>query len=467
MISTAIKGTDTASGIDLTQLSSAGKSGGASFQKIMSKSLSSNVNNKASQNMVQTKTASGMKSTSTQQNTKQVSAQDDTAASTAKKTSDNTQSTLSDNSDKLTDAGEKIKDFLKEKLGVTDEEFEKAKAFVLCFPEYFEKAMADLGLCMQDLLQPANLTDLVVELTGVEDAVAIITNAGLSETLTDVIDYAKQLVSDVQAGRELTPVPAEAVQTVDTAQADTQENTVAMAAPVAKEIQPQEEAQDNTAAESTAVLEDVLKSKLTLEGAENKTSDSGTGKQENAQTQTKAEAVNEIAGNLSQNIQDVFANAVQEAAQVNPVEVVRQVVDAVKVIQKESLQSIEVQLNPENLGKLHITVSARNGVLTAEIATQNEQVKRAVESQMSMLKENLESQGIKVDAVEITVQSHAFEGGQNLQGNNSQQEKAGKEGKRHLDLSSLDELSDDELSEDEAAAKNAVMNENSSVEYTA
>ena len=441
MISTAIKGTDTASGIDLTQLSSAGKSGGASFQKIMSKSLSSNVNNKASQNMVQTKTASGMKSTSTQQNTKQVSAQDDTAASTAKKTSDNTQSTLSDNSDKLTDAGEKIKDFLKEKLGVTDEEF--------------EKAMADLGLCMQDLLQPANLTDLVVELTGVEDAVAIITNAGLSETLTDVIDYAKQLV------------PAEAVQTVDTAQADTQENTVAMAAPVAKEIQPQEEAQDNTAAESTAVLEDVLKSKLTLEGAENKTSDSGTGKQENAQTQTKAEAVNEIAGNLSQNIQDVFANAVQEAAQVNPVEVVRQVVDAVKVIQKESLQSIEVQLNPENLGKLHITVSARNGVLTAEIATQNEQVKRAVESQMSMLKENLESQGIKVDAVEITVQSHAFEGGQNLQGNNSQQEKAGKEGKRHLDLSSLDELSDDELSEDEAAAKNAVMNENSSVEYTA
>ena len=177
--------------------------------------------------------------------------------------------------------------------------------------------------------------------------------------------------------------------------------------------------------------------------------------------------MNEIAGNLSQNIQDVFANAVQEAAQVNPVEVVRQVVDAVKVIQKESLQSIEVQLNPENLGKLHITVSARNGVLTAEIATQNEQVKRAVESQMSMLKENLESQGIKVDAVEITVQSHAFEGGQNLQGNNSQQEKAGKEGKRHLDLSSLDELSDDELSEDEVAAKNAVMNENSSVEYTA
>ena len=454
MISTAIKGTDTASGIDLTQLSSAGKSGGASFQKIMSKSLSSNVNNKASQNMVQTKTASGMKSTSTQQNTKQVSAQDDTAASTAKKTSDNTQSTLSDNSDKLTDAGEKIKDFLKEKLGVTDEEF--------------EKAMADLGLCMQDLLQPANLTDLVVELTGVEDAVAIITNAGLSETLTDVIDYAKQLVSDVQAGRELTPVPAEAVQTVDTAQADTQENTVAMAAPVAKEIQPQEEAQDNTAAESTAVLEDVLKSKLTLEGAENKTSDSGgLGDVYKRQTQTKAEAVNEIAGNLSQNIQDVFANAVQEAAQVNPVEVVRQVVDAVKVIQKESLQSIEVQLNPENLGKLHITVSARNGVLTAEIATQNEQVKRAVESQMSMLKENLESQGIKVDAVEITVQSHAFEGGQNLQGNNSQQEKAGKEGKRHLDLSSLDELSDDELSEDEAAAKNAVMNENSSVEYTA
>ncbi len=452
MISAAINGTDAASGIDLTQLSAAGKSGGANFQKIMSKSLSSNVNNKASQNMTQTKTAADVKSTSAQQSAKQVSAQDNTTASTVKKAADNSQSAVSDNSNKLTDAGEKVKDFLKEKLGVTDEEL--------------EKAMADLGLCMQDLLQPANLTDLVVELTGVEDAVAIITDAGLSEALTDVIDYVNQLLSDVQAGRELTALPTEAGQTADTVQ-NVQENTAAAAN--VQQVQPQEEAQEDTTADSSnaASLEDVIKSKVTVESTENKTAGSGTGKQENTQTQTKGEAVNEIAGNLSQSIQDVFANTVQEASQINPVEVVRQVVDAVKVIQKEALQSIEVQLNPENLGKLHITVSTRNGVLTAEIATQNEQVKRAVEGQMSMLKENLESQGIKVDAVEITVQSHAFEGGQNLQGNNSQQEKAAKEGKRHLDLSSLDELSDDELSEDETAAKNAVMNENSSVEYTA
>jgi hypothetical protein len=156
MISTAIKGTDTASGIDLTQLSSAGKSGGASFQKIMSKSLSSNVNNKASQNMVQTKTASGMKSTSTQQNTKQVSAQDDTAASTAKKTSDNTRSTLSDNSDKLTDAGEKIKDFLKEKLGVTDEEFEKQLASI--------KAQGADRLIIDLRMNPGGLVDTVISI---------------------------------------------------------------------------------------------------------------------------------------------------------------------------------------------------------------------------------------------------------------------------------------------------------------
>lgn len=177
--------------------------------------------------------------------------------------------------------------------------------------------------------------------------------------------------------------------------------------------------------------------------------------------------MNEIAGNLSQNIQDVFANAVQEAAQVNPVEVVRQVVDAVKVIQKESLQSIEVQLNPENLGKLHITVSARNGVLTAEIATQNEQVKRAVESQMSMLKENLESQGIKVMQLKLLYRAMHLKADRIFRETIPSRKKPVKKEACHLDLSSLDELSDDELSEDEAAAKNAVMNENSSVEYTA
>lgn len=40
---------------------------------------------------------------------------------------------------------------------------------------------------------------------------------------------------------------------------------------------------------------------------------------------------------------------------------------------------------------------------------------------MTALKEHFNNQGVKVESVEITVQSHGFESQQNLEGNNSEQ----------------------------------------------
>lgn len=451
MVGAAIKGVGLVSQTDSSKVSGTSKSGGEGFGKIMSKTMSIGVNSNASQNVMYKKTASSdcVKDSSVQQNTK-TSVQDNKTSGT-KDVSDNSQSEVSKEEVKNAEAGEKIKEFLKQKFGVSDEEL--------------EKAMADLGLCVQDLLQNANITDLVVKLTGVESAVDIITDSELSESLTDVIDYAQQLISDIQTGNELTELPKRELEIPEDGYGLSDEEVGAVHN--AKDFVNTETEDDEAVNESDKTLDKVLETKITVETTEHKQSGFSFTKNENSQSQTKGDMITETAGNLSQSIQSVFAGEIQETVQLNPVEVVRQVVDAVKIIQKQSLQSIEVQLNPENLGKIHVAVSSRNGIVTAEIVTQNEQVKRAVESQMNMLKENLESQGIKVEAVEVTVQSHAFENGQNLQGNNSQQEKAEKESKHHLDLSSLDELSDDELSEDETAAKNAVMNENSSVEYTA
>ena len=43
------------------------------------------------------------------------------------------------------------------------------------------------------------------------------------------------------------------------------------------------------------------------------------------------------------------------------------------------------------------------------------EVKAALENQLTALKEQFNNQGIKVEAVEITVQSHGFESEQNLE----------------------------------------------------
>jgi flagellar hook-length control protein FliK len=70
---------------------------------------------------------------------------------------------------------------------------------------------------------------------------------------------------------------------------------------------------------------------------------------------------------------------------------------------------MELQLNPENLGKVNLSIQSKNGVLTAQFVVQNEISKEAIESQMHILRESLNEQGIKVEAIEVTVSNYTFD----------------------------------------------------------
>ena len=76
----------------------------------------------------------------------------------------------------------------------------------------------------------------------------------------------------------------------------------------------------------------------------------------------------------------------------------RQVSQMTKVMVTQAESSIEMQLNPANLGKVYLQVVSREGVITAQLAAQNEAVKEALENQVAILKENMNQQGIKVEA---------------------------------------------------------------------
>ena len=124
---------------------------------------------------------------------------------------------------------------------------------------------------------------------------------------------------------------------------------------------------------------------------------------------------------------------------------------------------MEMQLNPENLGKIYLNISEKEGVIRAQLAAQNEVVKEALETQMVELRQNLNQQGIKVDAIEVTVATHEFE--QNLDGQAKQEEQAGeqmeqnqKKARRSLNLNDLDGLSGLMSEEEELVAK--IMRDN-------
>ena len=89
-----------------------------------------------------------------------------------------------------------------------------------------------------------------------------------------------------------------------------------------------------------------------------------------------------------------------------------------------------------------------------------------METQTIVLKEALENKGVKVEAVEVTVQSHAFE--RNLSDNGkSREESSGQPRKsiRRINLSEP-EMSEEELAEDTLVREMMIQNGNT-IDYSA
>lgn len=118
-----------------------------------------------------------------------------------------------------------------------------------------------------------------------------------------------------------------------------------------------------------------------------------------------------IVNNLFQTIKETVSAGVAGETQQTAfaARILNQVLDGIKVMTSENMSSMEMQLNPESLGKLSIQVISKNGVVTAQIAAQSEAVKEAVESQIAVLRQNMEEHGVKIEDVEVTVASRGFE----------------------------------------------------------
>lgn len=144
-------------------------------------------------------------------------------------------------------------------------------------------------------------------------------------------------------------------------------------------------------------------------------------------------------------------------------EIVQQVVEQIKVVIKPDQTQMQMQLNPEHLGKLQLSVTAKDGVMTASFVVQNEVAKEAIESQMQTLQDRFQEQGLKVEAVEVTVSNFTFE--QSNQTDSNNQEQKGKQ-RRHLNLEDVEEVQHT-LTEEEEIAVDMMAKNGGSIDYTA
>ena len=144
-----------------------------------------------------------------------------------------------------------------------------------------------------------------------------------------------------------------------------------------------------------------------------------------------------------------------------------QVRESVRVNMNEEVTEMEMNLHPASLGNVKVQVASRDGVVTANFITQNETVKAALESQIIQLQEDMNEQGIKVESIEVTLASHAFE--ENLSENNegSATEEGTRKKRRSINLNEIDDDADIIVEDDVRIAREMMMHNGTTVDYLA
>lgn len=337
--------------------------------------------------------------------------------------------------------------------------------------EELEKYLAENGMCVTDLLVQNNLADFVADVVADGDSLKLLTDSNLSETFSELSDELKNLVATVAQDTGISVEELNKyIQSTDFTDMSRAELTDEVVGTADRAVDTDEflrhqqnnlELENNGSAAEESELK--LEDKITVASSEDDEPQSGT-------FQKSDES---LSGQFLNTLIENVDNAVQakedfKGYSVNSENIVRQLVDAIKVNVNSSFSEMELQLQPENLGKLNLVISSRDGIITAQFMAENDVVKSAIENQIVMLKDNFEQQGLKVDAVEVTVQTHGFEMGKNLEGreDNPQDDDDRHRTSRMLTLEEINAIiGDDEAADEDVLAAEMLRASGGNVDY--
>ena len=343
-----------------------------------------------------------------------------------------------------------------------------------------EAAMDELSLTAADLLNAENLTDLAVALSGADDSMALLTDEGLYNNVQNLLTQ----LSDVKEGlmEEFSLSPQELTQSLASMQEIPEQVTENVTGLQNTEKTAPEDmtarepvADDNAEMNGTITIqkegmtEETVLKEHTGEHESHEESRQETGSR-GSQTQTAGDIQNNVLlQKETEAPQQVQENAAYAESSAQTQEIMDQIMDYMKVQLKPEMDQLEMQLHPETLGTLKIQLVSKGGEVTAHFQVQNESVRAAIESQMTVLKNTLEEQGVKIEAVEVTVESHAFESnlynGQDRGNESLYQDK--KKTRRHLNLNALSDDFEETAEEEELLAASMMKANGTTVDYTA
>ena len=314
-------------------------------------------------------------------------------------------------------------------------------------------------------LQPAQMDELIAQMdilqtpeTLTDEEMQILTDAAGQQTTADTVST--DIMPELAQTDEVQPMDKQA----DVFQKEPKSDEVRTQQPQAQDTKQTTEQQTDTGdADADAQTGDQMKSAQ----PEKMTADRSSSDQ--AKTQTVVQMQDTAGVPTAETVADITPET--SYVSIDTMDLLEQVAEQIRVNVSEGTSSMEMQLNPENLGKVYVNISSKEGVIHAQLAASNEAVRAALETQVADLRQNLNQAGVKVDAVEVTVASHEFE--KNLEQNQEsekqqgerQQEQSGGR-RRNLNLSSLDELSG-LMTEEETLAAQMMRDNGNSMDVTA
>lgn len=312
-----------------------------------------------------------------------------------------------------------VKQVICETLGITEEQL--------------NASMEALGLKDADLMDRDSLQQIFLNLNQAEPT-EFLTNEEMFREFTDLMQVVEQTVETSGFTQEQAQEILEATETMTEVVADTEQTEeLPMQETDVKEQAVEEE-------EPEEIQLEVRETKGSETSSETKTETGNDGTEgHTAQAKKDGDKII-VSSETDANVKNVFIDALANhavsqtgeaelatAAQVR--EIANQIMEQIKITIRPEQTNMELQLNPEHLGRVNLTITEKEGMMTAQFTTQTEVAKEAIESQMTALRESLQNQGIKVEAIEVTVSEFGFERDrQSEQNGNGEPEKRRKSG---------------------------------------
>lgn len=268
--------------------------------------------------------------------------------------------------------------------------------------------LEQFGTNIQGLLQPQLLQQLVVAVECKGDPMGLLTSEQAMNDLQMLLAKAEEIRQDLLNIPEVPQIQAELADgEMDFAQV--------LAGNISQDMEGVEAAEEDGGDMAVLAGSQPEDTGFTFEAVK-KSGDMAQVGEDHADNKSSGSSAKTENGSMAEQ----FLNLVTDAAATDEVEfsqlskseqvraVAEQILEKVRVVLSDTQTSMEISLTPESLGRVTLNLVSKHGALTAHFTAQNEIAKEAIESQMVVLRENLESQGLKVEAIEVTVSNFDF-----------------------------------------------------------